>query len=158
MKHCASRLTSFGDARLPSARRLLTIRLKHASHFARQSRSNFIARRDLPFLLFARGTDLVVCSSGLHRIGWSVSKFEVGYWELVSQLGQGLNTEGVGAIVDFAFSVLGAPRVEALPDEANTRSCRLCERIGMAFEGTLRHHRGDPDGTARNTRVYSKVR
>jgi RimJ/RimL family protein N-acetyltransferase len=125
--------------------------------FARECRSNFIARRDLPFVLFARGTESVVGSSGLHRIDWAVPKFEVGYWGRSSQRGRGLITEGVAAIVAFAFSVLSARRVEALPDDANARSWRLCERLGFTLEGTLRHNRIDPDGTLRNTRVYSKV-
>jgi RimJ/RimL family protein N-acetyltransferase len=125
--------------------------------FARESHSNFIARRDLPFLLFARGTDFVIGSSGLHRIDWAVPKFEVGYWGRSSQVGKGLITEGVRAIVDFAFSTLAARRVEALPDDENERSCRVCERLGFTLEGTLRHDRIAPDGTLRNTRIYAKI-
>jgi hypothetical protein len=38
-------------------------------------------------------------------IDQAVSKFEVGYWGRVSQLGQRLVTEAVAPIVDFAFPV-----------------------------------------------------
>jgi RimJ/RimL family protein N-acetyltransferase len=109
-------------------------------------------------LVLLRGTDTVVASSGLHRIDWSVPKFEVGFWGRTSFQGKGYVTEGVSAIVIMAFDHLKARRVEALPDDLNERSCRVCERLGFLLEGTLRHERIDPDGTLRNTRVYAKVR
>jgi RimJ/RimL family protein N-acetyltransferase len=126
--------------------------------FCREAYSNFIARRDLPLLVLLRGTDTVVASSGLHRIDWSVPKFEVGFWGRTSFQGKGYVTEGVSAIVTMAFDHLKARRVEALPDDLNERSCRVCERLGFLLEGTLRHERVDPDGTLRNTRVYAQVR
>jgi len=125
--------------------------------YCREGYSNFLARRDLPLLLILRGTDVIVGSSGLHRFDWSVPKFEVGFWGRSSFHRKGLITEGVGAIVDVAFSVLGARRVEALPDDANTRSCRVCERLGFTLEGILRNERSDPDGTLRNTRIYARI-
>ena len=67
-------------------------------------------------------------------------------------------TEAVAAIVNFAFEKLGARRVESLADDANDRSCRLCERLGFTLEGTLRHERVDPNGLLRSTRVYAKVK
>jgi RimJ/RimL family protein N-acetyltransferase len=126
--------------------------------FCREGYSNFLARRDLPLLLILRGTDVVVGSSGLHRFDWSIPKFEVGFWGRTTLHGKGLITEGVGAIVDLAFSTLGARRVEALPDDENTRSWRVCERLGFTLEGVLRNERVDPDGTLRNTRIYAKIK
>jgi RimJ/RimL family protein N-acetyltransferase len=126
--------------------------------FCREAYSNFVARRDLPLLLLLRDSKTVVASSGLHRIDWSVPKFEVGFWGRSSCQGKGYVTEGVSAIVAMAFDSLNARRVEALPDAENERSCRVCERVGFVLEGTLRNERVAPDGTPRNTRVYAKVR
>ena len=129
-----------------------------AEGYCREAYSNFVARRDLPWLLFLRDSGALVGASGLHRIDWSVPRFEVGWWGRTPCLGRGLITEGVGAVIAFAFDGLGARRVEALPDEQNVRSCRMCKRLGLELEGVLRHERVDPDGTPRNTCVYAKIR
>lgn len=131
--------------------------LETSERYCREAYSNFLARRDLPLLLLLKDSDIVVGSSGLHRMDWTVPKFEVGFWGRSSFQGKGYVTEGVAAIVECAFEVLGARRVEAFPDEENERSCKVCERLGFTLEGTLRHERIDPDGTLRNTRVYARV-
>ena len=99
--------------------------------FARESHSNFIARRELPFLLFARGTDFVIGSSGLHGIDWAVPKFEVGYWGRSSQVGKGLITEGVRAIVDFAFSTLGARRWRPFPTMQTSEAVECVSALAL---------------------------
>jgi RimJ/RimL family protein N-acetyltransferase len=131
--------------------------LDSTEKYCREAYANFQTRRDLPLLLLLKEADIVVGSSGLYRMDWSVPKFEVGFWGRSSFLGKGYVTEGVAAIVKFAFDKLGARRVEAFPDEANVRSCKVCERLGFALEGTLRYERVDPDGTLRSTRVYAKI-
>ena len=131
--------------------------LESSEKYCRESYANFIARRDMPFLLVLKESGVLVGQSGLHRIDWKVPKFEVGFWGRSSHHGQGLVTEGVGAIVDFAFGTLGARRIEALCDDANERSWKVCERLGFVLEGTLRNERVDPGGTLRNTRVYATV-
>jgi RimJ/RimL family protein N-acetyltransferase len=45
--------------------------------FARQAHSEFLARRDLPLFLFLREGGRFVGGSGLHRIDWSVPRFEI---------------------------------------------------------------------------------
>ena len=130
----------------------------NAEKYCRDAYADFLARRDLPLLLLLKEREILVGSSGLHRLDWDVPKFEIGFWGRTSYAGNGYVTEGAAAIAAFAFDHLGARRVEAFPDEANERSCRVCERIGLLLEGTLRHERIDPDGTLRNTRVYAKAR
>lgn len=67
-------------------------------------------------------------------------------------------TEGVSALLDFAFSAaLAARRVEAVTDDANARSWRLCERAGMNLEKIVPRERTAPDGSLRNTRIYAKT-
>jgi RimJ/RimL family protein N-acetyltransferase len=67
----------------------------------------------------------------------------------VSIRGQGLVTEGVGAIARFAFATLHARSVAVDCDDANVRSRTVCERLGFTLEGTLHNERGDPAGTLR---------
>lgn len=130
----------------------------HSEKYCREAHANFLARRDLPMLLLLKEREILVGSSGLHRFDWAVPKFEIGFWGRTSFAGNGYVTEGAAAIVAFAFDHLGARRIEAFPDEANEPSRKVCERIGLTLEGTLRNERIDPDGTLRNTCVYASVR
>ena len=49
------------------------------------------------------------------------------------------------------------PGVEASADEPNEHSGRLCERIGMDFDGMRRHAQIAADGQLRNLRVYART-
>ena len=131
--------------------------IENSEAFCRNGYANFAARRDFPLLMLLRGTDTIVGSGGLHNPRWSIPAFEIGWWGRTPYLGRGLITEGIEAMLGFAFSSLKARRVEAFSDDLNQASCRLCERVGMKLEGVLRNARVDPDGTLRTTRVYSKI-
>jgi RimJ/RimL family protein N-acetyltransferase len=109
----------------------------------------------MPMLLFLKSSNVYVGGSGLHSFDWSVPKCETGYWLRTGYTGQGLATEAIAAITAFAFSALGMRRVEALPDDENLASCRVCERTGYKLEGVLRHERAEPSGKLRNTRLYA---
>jgi RimJ/RimL family protein N-acetyltransferase len=67
----------------------------------------------------------------------------------------GLNTDAKLLLIGRAFDDLGAHRVGWHTDALNTRSRAAIERLGATFEGVLRHHRVRPDGTLRDTAVYS---
>jgi [ribosomal protein S5]-alanine N-acetyltransferase len=62
---------------------------------------------------------------------------EVSYQLLPEWWNKGYGTEVVKAVVDYALTVLGCPRVIAETQIANTASCRLLESIGMHLEQTL---------------------
>lgn len=128
----------------------------------RRMHGQFALRQDLPYLLFERlpdgGEGLHVGGSGLHRIDWRVPRFEIGYWVRSGFEGQGLVTEAVRALSRMAFDRLRAARVEIRMDANNTASRRVAERAGFTLEGTLRRDTQTPDGTLRDTCVYSRVR
>lgn len=63
---------------------------------------------------------------------------EIGFAIRQSHWGQGLGTEAVTALVDFAFESLGLHRLEADVDPRNERSLRLLYRLGFRREGILR--------------------
>ena len=129
-----------------------------SERFCQACSEAFAQALDFPFLITLRECQTIVGSSGLHRPDWSVPKVEIGWWGRSSHKGQGLITEAVAAILEFGFVELGARRIFALPDEENVASWRICERVGMSFEGLLRHERAEPNGTLRNTRLYAATR
>jgi N-acetyltransferase len=67
----------------------------------------------------------------------------------------GLNTNSKLLLIGRAFDDLGAHRVGWHTDMLNARSRAAILRLGATFEGSLRAHRVRPDGTLRDTAVYS---
>jgi RimJ/RimL family protein N-acetyltransferase len=127
-----------------------------AERWCRNAQANFLARKDLPFLIFERASGELLGACGLHRTEWETPKTEVGYWIRSSRAGQGFITEAVEALCGYAFAHLGALRVELVVDEDNISSRRVADRCRFHLEGTMRNERRAPDGTLRNTCVYAR--
>ena len=124
----------------------------------RQAIAKFITREDLRYHFQDKTTDGFLVGSGLHRIDWKVPKFEIGYWCRSSEMGRGYVTEGVKALAEMAFEILGAARVEIRCDSLNTRSFQVAERCGFELEGTLKNESRSVSGELRSTRVYARTR
>jgi RimJ/RimL family protein N-acetyltransferase len=128
----------------------------------RRQQARFILREDFVLLVFLRGADggegELVGGTGLHRIDWSLRRFEIGYWRKTGCEGRGFLTEAVSAVARLAFDVLGARRVEIRMDDNNAPSWRLAERAGFTLEAILRFDAATPQGEPRSTRVYARVR
>lgn len=125
--------------------------------YCRMAHANFLARRDMPYLLLEKATGQLVGSSGLHRPEWATPKLEMGYWVRSSRSGQGFVSEAVAALTALAFNQIHAARLELITDEANGASRQVAQRCGFALEGILRHERRAPDGSLRNTCVYARL-
>ena len=67
----------------------------------------------------------------------------------------GLNSEAKLMLLEHAFDSLGAVRVVLQNDSRNLRAQHAIERLGVRYEGVLRQHRTRPDGTLRDTVIYS---
>ncbi|KEO83648.1 GNAT family N-acetyltransferase [Tumebacillus flagellatus] len=126
----------------------------------REAHVKFLQRSDLRLLAFHKDTGELVVSTGLHRLDWEGRLFEIGYWARTKYAGQGLVTEAVRGLEEFAISHLQANRLMIRCDERNVRSAAVAERLGYTLEGILRNESLDiVDGkTLTNTKVYAKVR
>jgi RimJ/RimL family protein N-acetyltransferase len=128
-----------------------------SERYAIESSNKFLAREEFRFLIFTKAGDHVG-NCGAHDIDWNVPKCEIGWWGHTSMVGRGFMSEAVAAMLGFCFEALRMRRVEARTDTDNERSCRLCERIGMQLEGTLRQARIEPDGRLKDVRIYAGIR
>lgn len=127
--------------------------------YAREAYVRFLKREDLPLLLFDKTTNIMVGSSGLHRINWAVPKVEIGYWVRTPYAGQGYITEAVAALTEFAFTTLNANRVEIRCDAKNERSAAVARHSGFTLEGTLRQEDRCPmTNELRDTLVFAKLK
>ena len=60
-------------------------------------------------------------------------------------------------LLGHAFEVLGAQRVTLKTDALNARSRAAIAKLGCAYDGTLRHQRLRPNGSARDTAYFSML-
>lgn len=122
---------------------------------------DFMARRDLCFQIYARRPDgsagRLLGGTGLHRIDWTLRRFEIGYWIRPEAAGQGHVSEAVQLLTALAFDRLGARRVEIRSDARNLKSRAVAERCGFELEGTLRNGMLGVDGQPRDSCVYSRI-
>jgi RimJ/RimL family protein N-acetyltransferase len=68
-----------------------------------------------------------------------------------------LNTECKLMLLTHAFETLNCIAVEFRTHRLNTQSRRAIERLGAQLDGMLRSHQISPNGTLRDTAVYSIV-
>lgn len=69
--------------------------------------------------------------------------------------GSVVNPETKLLLMTHAFEVLRFGRVQLKTDVRNTRSQRAVARLGATYEGTLRRYQRRPDGTVRDTVLFS---
>lgn len=76
-------------------------------------------------------------------------------WTRASSQRSGLNTQCKLLLLQHAFEQLDCIAVEFRTHRLNTQSRRAIERLGAQLDGVLRSHLRMPDGTLRDTCVYS---
>jgi RimJ/RimL family protein N-acetyltransferase len=125
---------------------------------ARQGQLKFLAREDLWMMPLLKGTNTIIGGTGLHRINWSVPRFEIGYWVRTGYARQGYISEAVAGLTDFAIETLGAKRVEIRCNALNERSAAVPRRLGFMHEATLRHEdRNHITNDLRDTMIFAKI-
>jgi ribosomal-protein-alanine N-acetyltransferase len=65
---------------------------------------------------------------------------ELGYWLGVPYWGRGYATEAAQAVLRYGFDTLGLHRIYAQHLRENPASGHVLKKIGMRYEGCLRHH------------------
>ena len=114
-----------------------------------------------PFTVFAiapDGGERIVGSTRFFDIFPEHRKLEIGWtWYAKDAWGRGYNTECKLLLLTFCFEQLSANRVQLKTRVNNLRSRAAIEKIGATLEGTLRADRVMPDGSVRDTVVYSII-
>jgi RimJ/RimL family protein N-acetyltransferase len=110
----------------------------------------------IPFIVFDKQSDQVAGSTRFGHIEDQHKRLEIGWtWIGKEFQGTGLNKAMKYLMLEYAFEVMGMNRVEIRTNELNLRSRKAIESIGGSFEGILRHHMINDDGSLRNTVYYS---
>jgi N-acetyltransferase len=97
-----------------------------------------------------------VGSSSYMQVDGANRRLEIGYtWYVASARRSGVNSETKLLMLGHAFDELGCVAVEFRTHFFNFTSRAAIERLGAKLDGVLRSHQVLPDGSRRDTVVYS---
>jgi RimJ/RimL family protein N-acetyltransferase len=88
----------------------------------------------LAFAAVLRTTDEVVGDLILRCLSWEHGEIELGFIAHPAHQGLGYTTEASRALIDLAFTEVGAHRVVGHLDARNAASVRVLEKLGMRRE------------------------
>ncbi|MFJ2003270.1 GNAT family N-acetyltransferase [Streptomyces chartreusis] len=83
-------------------------------------------------------TGAILGHVGVNVINRVMSSARVGYWVLPEARGRRVATHALALAARFAFTELGLHRLELDHAVGHEPSCRIAERCGFRYEGTLR--------------------
>lgn len=112
----------------------------------------------LVFAVCLKSTGEVVGSTRYLNIDDANRRLEIGHtWYAKRHQRTAVNTHCKYLMLTHAFEELGAIAVEFRTHWMNLRSRRAIERLGAKQDGVLRNHMRGPDGTLRDTVVFSII-
>lgn len=82
---------------------------------------------------------------------------ELGYYIAEDYWGKGIMTEAVRQVCEYVFDKSDIIRIYAEPFAYNTASCRVLEKAGFQYEGTLRQN-AVKSGKVLDMRMYSLLK
>ena len=112
-----------------------------------------------PFAIIDIATGLAVGMTTFMNIDATNRRVEIGStWLSKSTQRTFINTECKLLLMAHAFEKLNCIAVEFRTHFINTQSRKAIERLGAKFDGILRNHSIMPNGTLRDTAVYSIIK
>jgi N-acetyltransferase len=109
----------------------------------------------LPFAVFNASGQIVGMTTYMN-IDATYRRVEIGStWYAAGTQRSALNTQCKRLLLGHAFEALNCIAVEFRTHRLNTQSRRAIERLGAQLDGILRAHQVSPNGTLRDTAVYS---
>ncbi len=101
---------------------------------------NFRKGTGIRWVIHLKGKDGIIGSAGLYKYVAPTAQAETGYDLDPEYWGQGIMTEAMTAIIDYAFDRMKLNRIEALVSPRNRGSLGMMKRLGFVKEGRLREH------------------
>jgi ribosomal-protein-serine acetyltransferase len=135
--------------------------LEQTEEFVKLGVANWIAKKSeepwLPLFIFDKDTNEFIGATGYHNYLWDLPSIRTGYWIRTSRYHQGLATEAVNALTQYAIMHLGVKRITITCEAANIRSLKVAERLGYHLEATLKNNRTNIiSGKLADTLIYTR--
>ena len=110
----------------------------------------------LPFAVIDRATGKAIGMTTYMNVDATNRRVEIGStWYRASTQRTPINTECKLLLLTHAFERMACIAVEFRTHVMNVQSRRAIERLGAKLDGILRNHMTMPNGTLRDTAVYS---
>jgi RimJ/RimL family protein N-acetyltransferase len=114
------------------------------------------AGTDLPFTVIHKQSGIIVGATRFQEMRPHHRSLEIGgTWYASAYQRTVVNPECKYLLLKYAFEELKCLRIQFKADLRNEHSIHAIERVGAVREGVLRSHMVLPDGTIRNSVVYS---
>ncbi|MER5373801.1 GNAT family protein [Streptomyces sp. NPDC002553] len=104
----------------------------------RSKAAQAVAGTSAAFCVTDAGDGTVLGQIGLNSLDIVQSVANVGYWVLPEARGRQVATRSLRLMASWAFGELGLHRLELGHAVGHEASCRVAERCGFRYEGTLR--------------------
>ncbi|MFD1316472.1 GNAT family N-acetyltransferase [Namhaeicola litoreus] len=109
-----------------------------------------------PFVVFHKETGKIIGSTRFCNADQANRRLEIGFtWYAKSHQRTGVNSECKFLLLRYAFEELNCIAVQFLTNWYNIQSREAITRLGAKQDGILRNHRINPDGTYRDSVVFS---
>ena len=113
--------------------------IENALEFINSSHRDFKSLKAVNFAIQYKnnleGVNRIVGIIGLKNIDYDKKNTNLGYWIGEPYWGNGIATESVTLVINYAFSVLGLEEVYAYVYSENKASIRVLEKNGMTKKG-----------------------
>jgi len=114
--------------------------------------------REYPFVVVRTDDERVIGSTRYLDVQEDDRTVEIGWtWYAPDAWGGVVNPEAKYLLMRHAFDDWAAIRVALKTDVNNLHSQAAIKKLGARFEGTLRNHRIRPDGSYRDTALFSVI-
>ena len=132
------------------------LNLKNYLNIALKAKEN---QKEYPFIVYDKINKCYAGSTRFYDIQLENSNIQIGYTWYGKQFQRtGLNRHCKFLLLEFAFKILEAERIEFRADHENKKSINAMKNIGCTIEGVLRSNCPKPDGTRRNSIVLSIIK
>lgn len=132
--------------------------IEDMKQYLKQALNEKINGTQNPFVIIEKKTNQIIGSTRFLDIDCQHKRLEIGFtWLTPTKWRTPINTECKYLLLKFAFEQLSVNRVQIKTDHENKRSQAAIERLGAKKEGILRNHMIRPNGTIRNTIIYSII-
>ena len=112
----------------------------------------------MPFVVFEKRTGVLVGATRYFNVDAPNRRLEIGHtWYAKRVQRTAVNTECKLLLLTHAFEALGCVAVEFRTSSFNFQSREAIARLGAKQDGILRNHQILPDGTLRDTVVFSII-
>lgn len=128
-------------------------RLEDSESYVARMHAEFALRSNMPMGIWSKSGEFLG-GSGFHAPDWNTPKAEIGYFLLSSARRQGLASEVVRLLIQYAFEHMQVNRVFGTCDAGNAASANVMRRAGLSEEGLMRSETRDHRGRLRDTLMF----